>query len=199
MTKIIGLTGGMGSGKTTVAKMFEELGIPVYYADDKAKELMQRNKDLQKKLIAEFGDSTYKNGELNTGYLAKIVFSNPDKLKKLENWVHPAVRNDFIKWTKNKTSPYVIVENAILHKTGMDQLTDNIIWVIADKKKRMERITIRDKMKQEDIQKRMDNQNFSPEMMKNSHFIIKNNKDIEFLRNSVQKIDQKLKKMLKKG
>ncbi len=199
MTKIVGLTGGMGSGKTTVARIFEELGIPVYFADDQAKKLMQTDDELKENIIREFGNNVYISGKLNTGYLAKIVFSHPEKLKKLEAIVHPAVRKDFKKWVRLQTAPYVIVENAILHKSGMDKLTDYIIWVVADLKKRVERIKKRDEINEEEIKKRLSNQNISSKIIENSDFIIKNNENPVFLRNSVKKIDLKLKKMLKKS
>ncbi len=199
MTKIVGLTGGMGSGKTTVARIFEELGIPVYFADDQAKKLMQTDNELKENIIREFGNNVYISGKLNTGYLAKIVFSHPEKLKKLEAIVHPAVRKDFKKWVRLQTAPYVIVENAILHKSGMDKLTDYIIWVVADLKKRVERIKKRDEINEEEIKKRLSNQNISSKIIENSDFIIKNNENPVFLRNSVKKIDLKLKKMLKKS
>ncbi len=199
MTKIVGLTGGMGSGKTTVARIFEELGVPVYFADDQAKKLMQTDDELKENIIREFGNNVYISGKLNTRYLAKIVFSHPEKLKKLEAIVHPAVRKDFKKWVRLQTAPYVIVENAILHKSGMDKLTDYIIWVIADLKKRVERIKKRDEINEEEIKKRLSNQNISSKIIKNSDFIIENNENLVFLRNNVKKIDLKLKKMLKKS
>ena len=199
MTKIVGLTGGMGSGKTTVAHLFEELGVPVYYADDQAKKLMQTDNELKQKIINEFGKDAYISGKLNRGYLAKIVFSQPVKLQKLEAMVHPAVREDFKRWAQAQSAPYVIVENAILHKSGMDKLSDFIIWVTADLDKRIERIKNRDKTNDVEIKKRLANQNFSKEMIKNSDFIIHNNKNTIFLRNSVKKIDIKLKNMLMKS
>ena len=100
--KIVGLTGGIGSGKTTVAKEFKKLGIPIYIADDQAKKLMNRSKVIKRKLIALFGEEAYKNEELNRPYLAKIIFKDETLLQKMNAIVHPKVAKHFQKWLKNK-------------------------------------------------------------------------------------------------
>ncbi len=201
MKKIIkvGLTGGIGSGKTTVAGFFEKLGIPVYYADMHAKILMQENPDIKKELIKVFGNKVYQNNHLNRSYLASIVFSDKDKLYKLEQIVHPSVRKDFIKWTEKQKAPYVIVENAILHKSGMDKLVDYVIVVTSDTQKRIERLKKRDKVDNEQIQKRINNQESNEELLKKADFIIKNNKNLDSLGEKVKLIDLKLKNSLNKS
>src|ERR1051326_5116354 len=102
----VGLTGGIGSGKSTVAKIFETLGIPVYYADDAAKRLMNEDKDLINVIIQHFGAESYSNGILNRSYLARLVFNDPDKLRLLNSITHPATIADANKWMERQTSPY---------------------------------------------------------------------------------------------
>ncbi len=195
----IGLTGGIGSGKTTVAQLFEKLGIPVYYADDRAKELMLHNTKIKKQLIRHFGKNAFIDGKLNRKYLAELVFNDKNKLKELESIVHPAVRKDFTEWAKKQTAPYIIVENAILYKSGMDQLVDYVIVVTTDTEKRFERIIKRDKIDKEEIEKRINNQEKESELLKKANFTISNNNNIEHLRKNVKLIDKKLKTKLKKS
>src|SRR5512144_1122064 len=104
----IGLTGGIGSGKSTVAKVFETLGIPVYYADDAAKRLMNEDEDLKKQIIHHFGEESYVNGELNRNYIASIVFENKEKIELLNSLVHPVTIADSINWANKQQSPYTI-------------------------------------------------------------------------------------------
>jgi len=195
----VGLTGGIGSGKSTVARLFEAKGIPVYNSDEKAKFLMQNDKHIQKKLIEKFGPEVFVNKSLNTKYLASLVFNDKNRLKELENIVHPAVRQDFTEWTTKQEAPYVIVENAILHKSGMDQLVDYIITVVSDKEKRIERVINRDKLDKKEIEKRINSQDSIGYITKNADFIINNNKNIDYLTEKVDFVDKKLKKLLKKS
>ena len=129
--KTIGLTGGIGSGKTTIAKMFEELGVPVYYADDEAKKLMNSNKRIQNKLVQEFGKEAFKDGELNKTFIASIVFNDKSKLNIINTIVHPEVERHFKKWTDRQNSVYVIQENAIIFESGSQDKFDKIITVTA--------------------------------------------------------------------
>ncbi len=195
----IGLTGGIGSGKTTVAQLFEKLGIPVYYADDRAKELMLHHSGIKKKIIRHFGEESFKDGTLNRKYLADIVFNDKNKLKELESIVHPAVREDFTEWVKKQTAPYVIVENAILYKSGMNRLVDYVIVVTTDTEKRFERVAKRDKIDKKEIEKRINNQEKESDLLKEADFIINNNKNIVSLGKKVELIDKKLKNKLKKS
>jgi len=194
----VGLTGGIGSGKTTVAKMFEELGVPVYYADDRAKELMQKSPVIKTRIKELFGSQAYSDNRLNVKYLADVVFSDKKKLSELEKIVHPAVLDDFLLWAENQTADYVIMENAILHKSGMDSYMDYIILVTADPEKRIERVIKRDKTTAESVQKRIRNQLNSQIMLKKSNFIIKNNFLINDLKREVEKIFNNLNFKLKK-
>ncbi|MCB0473493.1 MAG: dephospho-CoA kinase, partial [Flavobacteriaceae bacterium] len=123
----VGLTGGIGSGKSTVARCFLEFGIPVYYADDEAKKLMHSSKVIRKRLVSEFGEAVYEKNELNRQYLASLIFNNPEKLKTINSIVHPEVRNHFKKWIKKQDAPYVIQENAILLENDFRTQFDCII------------------------------------------------------------------------
>ncbi len=194
----IGLTGGIGSGKSTVAKLFEQLNIPVYYADDSAKKLMH-TPPLKKAISKLLGPQAYKDNRLNVSYISGIVFDNKKILKALEDIVHPAVRKDFINWTSRQNSPYIVVENAILHKTGMDQMVDKIITVTAEDKLRIERLKKRDGKNEEELKKVMQAQNKPEFLLKNSDFIIENNGNLNKLRQKVEEIDFEVKKMLIKS
>ena len=195
---IIGLTGGMGAGKTTVAQIFEAMGVPVYYADTRAKDLMQEDLELRKSIIDIFGEKAYESGKLNNKYLGGIVFADKDKLKVLEALVHPAVRKDFKKWAKQQKADYIIVENAILHKSGMDKLVDLIIFVKTDDENKIKRVQKRDKLTDEAIKQRLKNQNTDDFMLKKSDFVIENNSSIGDLVEKITEIDRNVKYMLKK-
>jgi len=194
----VGLTGGIGSGKTTVANIFKTLGIPVYNSDDKAKLLMNNDKALKHKLLALFGTKAFVDNQLHTKYIAQIVFSDNEMLKKLENIVHPVVINDFKEWTKKQSSAYVIMENAILHKSGMDKLVDYVILVTVPVKIRIKRIKKRDNLTEIEIKKRLKIQDSDKILLKKSDYIVKNNVSKCELIKKIKNLDKSLKKMLKK-
>lgn len=171
----IGLTGGIGSGKSTIAKVFEVLGIPVYYADKAAKELMNKNELLKQQLIFHFGENTYINGELNRKYLGKIVFSNKEKLELLNSLVHPATIADAAKWFQQQKAPYVIKEAALLFESGSAEGLDYVIGVAAPETIRIKRVTDRDAVDAAEVKKRMYNQLDETIKMKLCDFIIRNN------------------------
>ncbi|HCB47151.1 MAG TPA: dephospho-CoA kinase, partial [Algoriphagus sp.] len=128
--KLVGITGGIGSGKSTVAKIFEILGIPVYYADDKAKSLMNHDSELKEQIIQEFGEESYNSeGDLNRKYLASTVFSDPEKVKKINSLVHPAVGRDFETWASIQSTSYVLKEAALIFETGGEKKLDAVINV----------------------------------------------------------------------
>ena len=122
----VGLTGGIGSGKTTVAKIFKLLGVPVYFSDDRAKYLMLNNEFLRQSLISLFGDKVIDNGVLNRSFIASKVFTNPKELIKLNDLVHPFIFKDFDLWSSSQNSNYVLKEAAIIFETGADKLIDLI-------------------------------------------------------------------------
>ena len=171
---IVGLTGGIGSGKTTVAKEFELLGIPVYIADVEAKKLMNKSKIIKRKLVQLFGDNAYIDDTLNKPFIASKIFNNKDLLQQMNAIVHPRVAKHFNTWVLKQTSPYIIKEVAILFENNGDQFCDYIITVIAPKELRIKRLLTRDKTSKEKIDAIIKNQWSDEAKMKRSHYVINN-------------------------
>lgn len=187
MAKIIGLTGGIGSGKTTIANYFAEMGVPLYIADDEAKIVMQSEKIVQQIKLA-FGDSLFENDVLNRAKLAEIVFNNADKLAILNSIVHPAVKEDFELWLlKNEKYDYVIYEAAILFESGRYKECDVIVTVTAPEEIRIERVVKRDKTTREQVLSRMKMQWDDEKRISLSNFVI-NNSNLKIAREEVVKI-----------
>lgn len=172
---VVGLTGGMGSGKTTVANYFKELGIPVYIADDAAKSLMNTNAEVKSKLLSLFGDQAYKSNELDRKYIADQVFNDTQKLQQLNNIIHPAVALDFQNWKSQQESPYVIYEAAILFETGGYKKCDLVILVTTALEERIKRLQLRDQSSIEEIEARIQHQWSDNEKRKLADFEINNN------------------------
>ncbi|MCW5519638.1 dephospho-CoA kinase [Aureitalea sp. L0-47] len=172
--KVIGLTGGIGSGKTTVARMFEELGVPVYIADTEAKALTNRSKFIRRKLTQLLGPKTYKDGTLDRKYVADIVFKDAEILQQVNSIIHPKVASHFKRWCKKQDAPYVIKEAAILFENGGYQQCDSTILVVAPKNLRIQRIIARDGNSEDEIDARMANQWPDSEKEKLADFIIEN-------------------------
>lgn len=142
---LVGITGGIGSGKSTVAKIFSLLNIPIYSADDRAKWLLTADPNLKKQIIQNFGEESYlPDGSLDRKYLSEIVFNDKEKVSLMNALVHPAVKLDFEKWVKNQSSPYVLKEAALLFETGSYKELDKIINVSSPLKIRISRILWRD-------------------------------------------------------
>ncbi len=156
--KIVALTGGIGSGKTTVAKMFKDLGVPVYNSDKEAKALMVSSKELRKAIKALLGAEAYNGKTLNREYIAKKVFGDKGLLGQLNKIVHPAVREDFLRWAAKQSTPYVIQESAIVFENGQQDFYDKIILVTAPEEVRLARVMERDKVSKSEIRARMGNQ-----------------------------------------
>ena len=187
MAKIIGLTGGIGSGKTTIANYFAEMGVPLYIADDEAKKVMQSEK-IVKQIKLAFGDSLFENDVLNRAKLAEIVFNDADKLATLNAIVHPAVKEDFELWLlKNKKYHYVIYEAAILFESGRYKDCDVVVTVIAPEEMRIERVIKRDKTTREQVLSRMKMQWDDEKRISLSNFVI-NNSNLKIAREEVVKI-----------
>ena len=127
--RIVGLTGGIGSGKTTVANEFKKLGVPVYIADEEAKTLMNKSKVIQRKLKSLFGNEAYENDKLNRPFLAQKIFNNKDYLQQMNAIVHPKVAKHFAKWLVKQNAPYIIKEVAILFENGSDKDCDFITQI----------------------------------------------------------------------
>jgi dephospho-CoA kinase len=170
----VGLTGGIGSGKTTVAAIFELLGIPVYYADDEAKLLMQTNEVLKAAIGNQFGAEAYKNGQLDRGFLANQVFSDPGRLEMLNALVHPATIRAAADWMAKQESPYTIKEAALIFESGSAAQLDYVIGVSAPAPLRITRAAERSKLPVEAVMHRMDRQLDEVIKMKLCDFVLKN-------------------------
>lgn len=155
---VIGLTGGIGSGKTTVARFFETLGISIYIADDQAKRLMVEDLTLKKAIIGVLGPEAYVNDRLNKTFIAAQIFNNAEKRTQINHLVHPAVAKDFTQWHKKQPSPYVIKEAAILFENGSYHMNDFNLIVVAPIAERIRRVIARDKTSEAAVRKRMDAQ-----------------------------------------
>lgn len=190
----IGLTGGIGSGKTTIAKLFELLGIPVYYADDRAKHLMNTDDSLKASIIQHFGNDSYKNGKLDRKNIAAIVFNDKEKLELLNSLTHPVTIQDAEEWMKRQTTPYIIKEAALLFESGASEKLDYIIGVYAPQHIRVQRVMQRDNLPAEEVMKRISRQ-FDEEMkMKLCNYIITNN-DQQLVIPQVLELDKKLREL----
>lgn len=174
MITIIGLTGGIGSGKTTVAKEFQALGVPVYIADIEAKKLMLGSKIIKRKLIQLFGEDVYVNGALNKPLISKFIFNDKDYLQKMNAIIHPKVASHFKKWVLKQDAPYIIKEVAILFENGGEKHCDFVITVTAPKDIRIERVLSRDSTTKEKVEAIMNNQWDDEHKIKRSHFVIHN-------------------------
>ena len=170
----IGITGGMGSGKSTVAKVFETLGIPVYYADDAAKRILNENEELREQIINHFGQDTYNENGLNRSYLASIVFNDREKLDLLNSLTHPLTIADANAWFEKQKAPYAIKEAALLFESGAAEGIDYIIGVDAPRAIRIKRIMQRDQLSAIEIEKRLAKQLQDEIKMKLCDFVIKN-------------------------
>ncbi|WP_113923964.1 dephospho-CoA kinase [Cognataquiflexum aquatile] len=173
---LVGITGGIGSGKSTVARIFSILGIPVYYADDRAKWLMANDEALKEQIKANFGQESYsETGVLNRVFLASQVFSDEEKVKTINGLVHPAVKADFENWANAQTAPYVLKEAALLFETGSYKDLDKVINVSSPIRIRISRVLMRDPQRNEkQVNDIIDKQLPDEEKNKLADFVIKN-------------------------
>lgn len=179
----VGITGGIGSGKTHICRLFEQLGVPVYNADERAKYLMNTDLSVKEQLIESFGEEVFLNGELNREFLAQVVFQQPEQLKRLNAIVHPAVAQDARKWhEKHSNHPYTIKEAALLFETGSYQDLDKTILVHADEDERILRVMQRDQVSKEKVEERIKNQWSDIEKMERADFIINNDGNREVIK-----------------
>ncbi|NTS41312.1 dephospho-CoA kinase [Flavisolibacter sp. BT320] len=190
----IGLTGGIGSGKTTVAAIFELLQVPVYYADAASKRLYQTDPQLKASLQQHFGDDIYTEGELNRAKLAGIVFSDKTKLDLLNSLVHPPTIRDAEAWFARQNAPYVIKEAALLFESGSVEGLDFVIGVYAPGHLRIKRVMERDGSSREAVQHRMRQQLSESLKMKLCDFVVTNDEQ-ELLIPQVLKLHQKFLEM----
>lgn len=185
---LVGLTGGIGSGKSTIAKIFQVLGIKVYNSDDEAKNIINTNQEVIVKIKNKFGDSIYVNGFLDSKQLASVVFNNKEALNELNAIVHPQVKFHFENWVlQNKKEKVLVKEAAILIESGANKGLDKVVLVTAPEELRISRVCNRDKSNEEDIRKRIKTQMTDDEKMPYVDYVIKNNEE-EFLLPQVVKI-----------
>ena len=170
----VGLTGGIGSGKSTVARVFGVLGIPVFNADDESKRLLQEDEGAKSAVIAAFGGRIYPGGELDRAALASVVFNDPEAMAKLNAIAHPAVRKELGQWVDRQRSPYVLVEAALLVDTGWYRSMDHLMVVSAPEAERVKRVMARDGATEEQVMARMRNQVGEEQRMAVADSIVRN-------------------------
>ena len=194
----VGLTGGIGSGKTTVSNFFLDYGIPVYNSDSQGKTLMNTNLELKNEIVSLFGKSVYDNGILNTNLLSSIVFKDSKKIEQLNNLVHPKVADNFNQWIgKNNNQPILVKEAAILIESRAYLNMDKIILVVSEKSTRINRVSKRDNSDLDSIEKRINHQLTDNEKIKYADYIIENNSSLGHLKLEVIKVIKKLRKSTK--
>ena len=189
---VVGLTGGIGSGKSTIAKAFAALGIAVFNSDEQAKALIANNAQVKKRIIAAFGEEAYQNGEYNRAYIAQIVFNNSEKLAILNSIVHPALAKHFKLWAKKQTSPYVLKEAAILFESGSYKDCDYIITVTAPEEVRIARVMARDHCTEAQVRARMAQQWSDAQRIALSNAVIEN-VDLNSAKEQVKRINDELR------
>lgn len=189
--KTVGLTGGIGSGKSTVAAMFEDLRVPVYYSDIEAKNLMNTSEKIRLGVIQLFGEKAYENGRLNRSYIAQIVFKNRDLLDKLNGLVHPEVRKHFKEWNSKQEAAYTVQENPLIFETNSQDDFDLVIMVTAPDMVRIQRVMKRDQVSEGQVRDRMSNQMKDSLRLEGSNFVIMND-DLKETNKQVLKIHQEI-------
>ncbi len=187
----VGVTGGIGSGKTTLCEIFSKCDIPVYDSDTRAKQLMNSSADIHRELIAAFGEQAFVNGELNRSYIASIVFNDDNKLEQLNAIVHPQVRADFMEWSAQfeGSVPYVILESAILFNSGFDQSVDFTVAVVAPEEMRIERVCTRSEITADQVRERIAKQLSDDELQHRANYMVVNifREDLD---GAAQRLDQ---------
>ncbi len=188
---IVGLTGGIGSGKSTVATMFKELGIPVYDSDMEAKKLMETSTEVKAAIMDLLGKEAYNDDGLNRPYIADKVFKDPELLEKLNGIVHPAVGKHFLEWANRQKSPYVIQETALIFENDAQDKYDYTILVTAPVETRVQRVVERDKVPKQAVVNRMKNQLNDEQKQHLAHYLIEN-LDLDKTQEKVKELHLKL-------
>jgi dephospho-CoA kinase len=170
----VGVTGGIGSGKSTVCHLFQCLEIPIFNADEAGRQLLAKDNDVIGQVQNLLGEDTYVEGKPDRKKIAEIVFVSPEKLQQLNSIIHPAVRNKFLQWTLEQSSPYLIYEAAILFETGLYKQLDFTILITAPESLRINRVIQRDKIEESSVKNRMKNQWSDEDKKKLADFIIAN-------------------------
>ncbi|AZA80864.1 dephospho-CoA kinase [Chryseobacterium lactis] len=187
--KIIGLTGGIGSGKTTVARFIEEFGFPVYYSDDRSKTIVNENEELKLKIKELLGEASYdENGLYNRKFVADKVFNNRDLLHQLNEIIHPAVRIDFENWLKGQTKYLVFKETALLFELKLNRQCYKSLLVTAEDNIRIKRVMDRDHKTYREVEAVMEKQMPERDKIKMADCIIYNNTNLEELKEQTEKV-----------
>jgi dephospho-CoA kinase len=173
----LGITGGIGSGKTSVCRVFNVLGIPVFSADYEAQKIMNEDRKIKKGVNGIAGKNIYHDGKLDRMELASLIFNDPVSLKKVNALVHPVVFDHFIQWAEKQTAPYVIMEAAILFESGGSKLVDRVATIVAPVEERISRVTLRNKLTREQVMDRIRNQMTDEERVKRSDYVINNSEN----------------------
>jgi dephospho-CoA kinase len=173
----IGITGGIGSGKTTVAKVFQTLGIPVFDADTEAKNIMQNDENIRRQLVQHFGEKVFENGQLNRQYLSSVVFNDKEKLRTLNGIVHPATIRAADEWMQKQNAPYAVKEAALLFESGSNKNLDVVIGVQAPLEMRIRRTMQRSNLSRRQIMERMEMQMDETEKMRLCDYVVVNDEE----------------------
>ena len=194
--KIIGLTGGIGSGKTTVAKFIEDMGFPVYFSDDRAKEIVNDDEVLKNKIKELLGEEAYdENGFYNRKYVSGIVFNDDEMRLQLNALIHPAVKIDFENWVENQNSEFVFKETALLFELKLNESCYKSVLVTADDNIRIKRVMDRDQKTYREIEAVIDKQMPEKDKIKRADFVIFNNEGIDELKTATEKMMVELKEV----
>lgn len=173
----LGVTGGIGSGKTTVCRVFNVLGIPVFSADPAANKIIDTNADIIRGINSLAGKDLYPDGSLDRSLLASMIFNDKSFLGKINSLVHPVVFDKFKRWAKEQNAPYVIMEAAILFESGASKLVDKVVTIIAPMEERMERVIKRNKLSRDQVMDRINNQMDDESKTKLSDYVIHNSEN----------------------
>lgn len=196
LPKIIGLTGGIGSGKSTVAKFIEEMGFPVYYSDVRAKEIVNDDELLKKGIIELLGAKAYdENGLYDRKYVAEIVFNDEELLQKLNGMIHPAVKYDFEKWVGNQTTEFVFKETALLFELKLNESCFKSVLVTADDNLRLKRVMDRDRKTYREVENVMNKQMPEKDKIKIADFVIFNNDGMDELQAETENVIRQIEKL----
>jgi dephospho-CoA kinase len=187
MARRLGVTGGIGSGKTTVCRIFRVLGVPVFVADDAAKQLMNSDPDIRKKINEIAGQDLYSGGNLDRMELARLIFNKPEMLKSVNKVVHPVVLRTFDEWAEKAEEPYVIMEAAVLFESRGEAHVDRVVSISAPVEERIERVMGRSELSREQVLERINNQLEDDEREEQSYYVI-NNADNEMITPEILKI-----------
>ena len=192
MAQLIGITGGIGSGKSEVSNILRNLGFGVYITDTEAKRIMQQDATIKKQIISLFGQEAYTDSRLNNKTIADKVFNNKPLLQQLNDIVHPAVKNDLLSWCEQQTEAIAFVESAILFESGFDRFCSSTIAVVSPMEIRLQRTSQRDNCSRKEVERRINNQMSDQEHIRLATYTINNDSTLDNLAKKVESIVKKL-------